>query len=272
VPTEVLATPRADQQIAGLDRTHARAFGEFLDDLAARGCKALGYRLSGPAPVDHLCVKHLRDSLRVVVAFEGQQRAWILLVGRHDAQDPVLNVYAELYRLLGVEPPTAPDGISRRAATRTRTCRQSSARPSPNSSTARQRSAGQGASRRRYRDAARPWSKGMDRELALFVTCRRLALQSREVIRHKGTVVSRSVTILCKLDIPYPSMCVAWQPPRAVISGARERPFCAPRRFSGIAGGVDRSAYSFPGAAPASRGSGASGQMETAGCRSYLIP
>jgi hypothetical protein len=76
-----------------------------LDDLAARGCKALGYRLSGPAPVDHLCVKHLRDSLRVVVAFEGQQRAWILLVGRHDDQDPVLNVYAELYRLLGVEPP-----------------------------------------------------------------------------------------------------------------------------------------------------------------------
>ncbi len=50
-------------------------------------------------------VKHLRDSLRVVVAFEGQQRAWILLVGRHDNQDPVLNVYAELYRLLGVEPP-----------------------------------------------------------------------------------------------------------------------------------------------------------------------
>jgi hypothetical protein len=105
VPTEVLATPRADQQIAGLDRTQAGAFGEFLDDLAARGCQALGYRLSGPAPVDHLCVKHLRDSLRVVVAFEGQQRAWILLVGRHDNQDPVLNVYAELYRLLGAEPP-----------------------------------------------------------------------------------------------------------------------------------------------------------------------
>ena len=88
MPTEVIATPRADQQIAGLDRTHARAFGEFLDDLAARGCQALGYRLSGPAPVDHLCVKHLRGSLRVVVAFEGQQRAWILLVGRHDDKDP----------------------------------------------------------------------------------------------------------------------------------------------------------------------------------------
>jgi hypothetical protein len=42
VPTEVLATPRATQQIAGLDRTHAKAFSEFVDDLAARGCKALG--------------------------------------------------------------------------------------------------------------------------------------------------------------------------------------------------------------------------------------
>jgi hypothetical protein len=82
-----------------------RTFGEFLDDLAARGCKALGYRLSGPAPVDHLCVKHLPGSLGVVVAFEGRQRAWILLVGRHDDQDPVLDVYAELYRLLGVDPP-----------------------------------------------------------------------------------------------------------------------------------------------------------------------
>jgi hypothetical protein len=109
VPTEVIATPRADQQIAGLDRTHARAFSEFLDDLAARGCQALGYRLSGPPPVDHLCVKHLRGSLRVVVAFEGRQRVWIVLVGRHD-EGPVLNVYAELYRLLGIQP---PDGAGR---------------------------------------------------------------------------------------------------------------------------------------------------------------
>jgi len=105
VPAEVIATPRADQQIAGLDRTHAQALGDFVDDLAARGCKALGYRLSGPTPVDRICVKHLRDSLRVVVAFEGPHRAWILLVGRHDDHDPVLNVYAELYRLLGIEPP-----------------------------------------------------------------------------------------------------------------------------------------------------------------------
>ena len=82
MPTEVVATPRAEQQIAGLDRIRAKAFGDFLDNLAVRGCKALSYRLSGPAPVDHMCVKHLRDSLRVIVAFEGRHRAWILLVGQ----------------------------------------------------------------------------------------------------------------------------------------------------------------------------------------------
>jgi hypothetical protein len=38
------------------------------------------------------------------VAFETPSRAWVLLVGLHDDQDPVVNVYAELYRLLGVEP------------------------------------------------------------------------------------------------------------------------------------------------------------------------
>lgn len=79
--------------------------GTFLDELAAVGCRALAYRLSGPAPVDHLCIKHIGGPLRVVVAFETPQRAWVLLVGPHDDRDPVLNVYAELYRLLGIEPP-----------------------------------------------------------------------------------------------------------------------------------------------------------------------
>ncbi len=107
VPTEVLATPRADQQIAGLDRRQSKTINDFLDELAARGCQALAYRLSGPTPIDHICVKHLGGSLRVVVAFESPTRAWILLVGPHDEQDPILNVYAELYRLLGMDLPDA---------------------------------------------------------------------------------------------------------------------------------------------------------------------
>jgi hypothetical protein len=103
---EVLATPRAEQQIDGLTRRNARVFERFLDELAAGGCRALAYRLSGHEPVDHLCVRHLSGSLRVVVAFETPRRAWILLVGPHDDHDPVLNVYAELYRMLGVKPPS----------------------------------------------------------------------------------------------------------------------------------------------------------------------
>jgi hypothetical protein len=104
MPTEVRATPRADQQIGSLARRHAKTLDGFLNDLAARGCQALAYRLTGAAPVDHICVKHLRGSLRVVVAFETPSRAWILLVGPHNDEDPVLNVYAEVYRVLGAEP------------------------------------------------------------------------------------------------------------------------------------------------------------------------
>jgi hypothetical protein len=92
MPTEVLATSRADQQIAGLTRRPAKTFDGFLDDLAPRGCQALAYRLSGDPPIDHLCVKHFRDSLCVVVGFEEPRKAWILLVGPHDDHDPVLNV------------------------------------------------------------------------------------------------------------------------------------------------------------------------------------
>jgi hypothetical protein len=104
MPTEVLVTSRTDQQIASLTRRNRRTLDGFLDDLAARGCQALAYRLSGNSPIDHICVKHLRGTLRVVVAFETPARAWVLLVGPHDDQDPVVNVYAELYQLLGLEP------------------------------------------------------------------------------------------------------------------------------------------------------------------------
>ncbi|GAA2542961.1 hypothetical protein GCM10010435_08510 [Winogradskya consettensis] len=107
MPTEVLATPRADQQIAALSRRESTLFNAFVDDLAARGCAALSYRLSGPVPVDHVCVKHLRGEQRVVVGFESPQRAWILLVGPHHDDDQEFNIYTELYRLLGVEPPAA---------------------------------------------------------------------------------------------------------------------------------------------------------------------
>jgi hypothetical protein len=105
VSIEVISTPRAQQQIAALDRTHARAFDAFIDDLAHNGCSALAYRLSGPTSLSRMCVKHLRGALRVVVGFESPQRACILLLAPHDDTDPNRDVYAELYELLDATPP-----------------------------------------------------------------------------------------------------------------------------------------------------------------------
>ena len=73
--------------------------------LAAEGCAALSYWLAGDPPIDHLCVKHLDGNLRVIVAFESDERAWVLLVGEHDESAGATSIYDELYSLLGVEAP-----------------------------------------------------------------------------------------------------------------------------------------------------------------------
>ena len=65
MPTQVSATQRAQQQINALTGPAKRSFDAFLNDLAKRGCAALAYRLSGPVPIDHICVKHLYANLRV---------------------------------------------------------------------------------------------------------------------------------------------------------------------------------------------------------------
>jgi hypothetical protein len=104
VPVEVLETPLATAQASGLRGPAARAYERFLDDLAHRGCEALGYRVTGPTPLDRLCVKHLRGADRVVVAFETDTRAWVLLVGAHRDDDPGRDLYNQLYRLAGAQP------------------------------------------------------------------------------------------------------------------------------------------------------------------------
>ncbi|MCO8276848.1 hypothetical protein M1L60_40340 [Actinoplanes sp. TRM 88003] len=75
-----------------------------MRDLEANGCAALSYRLTGADPLERLCDKHLSARLRVIVAFESQETAWLLLVADHDDSDPDFNIYAELYRLVGHEP------------------------------------------------------------------------------------------------------------------------------------------------------------------------
>lgn len=105
MPTRVLETPTATRQASRLRGPARRAYQTFLDDLAARGCAALGYRLTGPDPLPRLCVRHLRAQDRVVVAFPDTDEAWILLVAPHRDDDPGRNVYDQLYQLAGVEPP-----------------------------------------------------------------------------------------------------------------------------------------------------------------------
>jgi hypothetical protein len=103
VPTAVLVTARAKQQFAALTGKETKQLNTFFDDLANRGCAALTYRLSGQPPLDHVCVKHLRAELRVVVIFQSPYRALIVLVGVH-SRDATVDVYGELYRLLGTQP------------------------------------------------------------------------------------------------------------------------------------------------------------------------
>ena len=112
MPIEVLTTKRAKQQIAALTGRVKRTFDAFLDDLSNRGCAALTYRLSGRTPLDHICVKHLWGNLRVAVGFESPQQALILLVAPHDDEDAAVNIYDELYRMLGAEP-EADEGRSK---------------------------------------------------------------------------------------------------------------------------------------------------------------
>jgi hypothetical protein len=104
VAVEVRATPLANKIIEELPRRSRRAYDQFEADLAARGCAALAYRLSGGL-LDHLCVAHLIGTMRVIVAFESAEVAYVVLVGNHDDSRPPLDVYQQLYAQAGHEPP-----------------------------------------------------------------------------------------------------------------------------------------------------------------------
>jgi len=104
VAVEVRATPLANKIIEELPRRSRRAYDQFEADLAARGCAALTYRMSGDL-LNHLCVVHLIGTVRVIVAFESAEVAYVILAGNHDDSRPPLDVYQQLYALAGHEPP-----------------------------------------------------------------------------------------------------------------------------------------------------------------------
>ncbi len=102
--TLVEITRLAELQVKALRGAVAAAYVEFLRDLAARGCEALHYRLTGNV-VERICSRHLRDRYRALVCFPAEGRAVILLVGEHDGRDPSRNMYALLYRMLDLPTP-----------------------------------------------------------------------------------------------------------------------------------------------------------------------
>ncbi len=83
---DVVETPTATTQVAGLRGPNRAAYDTFLPDLARRGCEAMDYRVTGDL-LERLCVRHLRASWRAVVAFADPDVACVVLVGQHTS-DP----------------------------------------------------------------------------------------------------------------------------------------------------------------------------------------
>ncbi len=104
---ETYTSPLADEQVRNLRGKGRKAYDAFLIRLRAEGCKALQYRLTGEGLVERLCCVHLEREMRVVVAFESDSVAEVVLVAPHDENDPERNVYNLLYELAGPDaPPT----------------------------------------------------------------------------------------------------------------------------------------------------------------------
>lgn len=98
-------SPISQAQVKGLRGRSLREYEVFRDDLAARGCGALGYRLTGQPPISGMCCKHLYANDRAIVTFAEPDEAWILLIAPHDERS-AMNVYQMLYMLAGVDVPT----------------------------------------------------------------------------------------------------------------------------------------------------------------------
>jgi hypothetical protein len=108
--TDIDFTVLAERQYEALKGPHRKAMDEFLRELRQLGCAAIngrrGYRLSGEAPVNRLCDRHLHGEDRVIVAFEPPKVAVILMIGPHRTGHP-RDVYVNLWQACGLSEPPA---------------------------------------------------------------------------------------------------------------------------------------------------------------------
>jgi hypothetical protein len=71
----------------------AAAYGEIVGRLAAEGCAAADYRLTGDT-VDRICALHFYAKYRALVSFPKEEHVVIVLIAEHDRGSK--DVYAAL--------------------------------------------------------------------------------------------------------------------------------------------------------------------------------
>ena len=102
----VSITPTGQRSVDALRGKARKSFDAAVERLASEGCKAGDYRLTGEG-IEHICSVQLYGRHRALVCFPDDQSVVVLLVGEHTNDDPEVDVYRSLYRLLELPEPTA---------------------------------------------------------------------------------------------------------------------------------------------------------------------
>lgn len=104
---QLLATPQALESISELRGRARESYEQKIRQLAAQGCKACGYRLTGFGS-PWVCCVHLYGQYRLIAAFGDDHRIVILLVGEH-RRGHRSDVYRRIFELLDFQvPPDSP--------------------------------------------------------------------------------------------------------------------------------------------------------------------
>jgi mRNA-degrading endonuclease RelE of RelBE toxin-antitoxin system len=106
VSYRVSITPTGQRSVDALRGKGRRSFDAAIERLAAEGCKAGDYRLTGEG-IEHICSVHVYGRHRILVCFPEEDSVVVLVAGEHLRDSPELDVYRALYRLLGLPEPSA---------------------------------------------------------------------------------------------------------------------------------------------------------------------
>lgn len=102
---DVWFTPIGREDYNDLRADVRREVDAAVTRLERRGCAAADYRLAGAdSDLGRICAMHLMRDWRLILGFPSNSEVTVLLIGRHlrGARD----IYARLYRLIGVSEPT----------------------------------------------------------------------------------------------------------------------------------------------------------------------